>query len=414
MSIFEQDRRILRELAQRWADIAALDAQKEHEKAWRALYGLAPVRPLITIDQICWQEFGRQEELVLHCTDPFARRLEGQLRQILYRWAHFPCDMVVKPYFPLAKVWHDSGFGIETVPQDENGHDNAQTHLYVDNLPDEASLEKLHAPKIVYDKEASEKQKALAEEYFGDILPVRLVGDLRWAALWDRIVFWRGAETVLYDLADRPEYLHALMQKLCALEMDVIDQLEEQNLLEANGAYCHCLETYCDELPGEGFDPQHTRAQDCWVSGAAQIFSEVSPAMHDEFEIAYMKPIFERFGLVNYGCCEPLHRKIDIIRKIRNVRAISVSPWADVDVAADAMGADYVMARKPNPAYVAFAQMDEEPIRRQTRETLEACRRNGTPVIFVLKDITTVRNEPLRLDRWHDIVQQEIGRFGSF
>ena len=68
-------------------------------------------------------------------------------------------------------------------------------------------------------------------------------------------------------------------------------------------------------------------------------------------------------------------------------------------------------ARKPNPAYVAFADLAEDAIRRQTRETLEACRRNGTPVIFSLKDITTVKNEPLRLDRWHAIVKEEIERF---
>ena len=411
MGIFENDRRILRELAKQWAQLAALDAQKEHEAAWRALYGLHPVRPLIVIDQICWNELESQPELVLQCTDPFARGLENQLRQVLYRWKHFPCDMVVKPYFPLKKVWHDSWFGIDTVNRDETGHDAAQTHLYEDNLPDEAALEKLKTPVITYDKAASEKNKAVAEEYFGDILPVKLVGELRWAALWDRITFWHGAENVLYDLADRPEFLHDLMTRLCAMEMAAIDQLEEQGLFESNGAYCHCLETYCDELPKPGFDPDHVRAQDCWVSGAAQIFSEVSPAMHDEFEIAYMKPIFERFGLVNYGCCEPLHHKIDIIKKINNVRTISVSPWADVNVAAEAMGADYVMARKPNPAYVAFEQLGEEAIIRQTRETLEACKRSGTPVIFALKDITTVCNEPQRLDRWHEIVKNEIERF---
>ena len=72
--------------------------------------------------------------------------------------------------------------------------------------------------------------------------------------------------------------------------------------------------------------------------------------MHDEFEIEYMKPLYERFGWVNYGCCEPLHNKIDIIRKIKNVRAISTSPWADVYKTAEAMHGDYLMARKPNPA----------------------------------------------------------------
>jgi len=412
MSAYTQDRQILRELAARCACIAALDAQKTNERNWRALYARQPVKPMFSIDQICWNELEKEAEMVLRCQDPFARQLENQMRQILYRWQYFPCDMVVKPYFELSKMASHSGFGVVTVNQDENGHENAQSHLYEDCLPDEAALEKLHAPVITYEKEASEAAKVRAEEYFGDILPVRLTGSLMWMALWDRIVFWRGAEPVLYDLADRPEFLHALMEKMAAIEMAVIDQNEEQNLLEAQGAMCHCLETYCDDLPAPGYDPSHTRARDCWVSGAAQIFSEVSPAMHDEFEIEYMLPLYKRFGLVNYGCCEPLHHKINIIKKIPNVRAISMSPWANVDIGAEAMGADYVMARKPNPAFLAFDNMAEDAIRQETRKTLAACERNNTPVIFMLKDITTVRNEPMRLKMWHDIVKEEIARRG--
>ena len=75
----------------------------------------------------------------------------------------------------------------------------------------------------------------------------------------------------------------------------------------------------------------------------------MSPAMHEEFEIEYMKPVYERFGLINYGCCEPLDRKIDMIRKVGNVRKISVSPWADQQRAAMNMGSDYIFLRKPNP-----------------------------------------------------------------
>lgn len=408
MSSFAEDRRILRELAARCAQIAALDVQKTNTDRWRALYARNPVKPMFSINQICWEEFAGEEELALKCTDPLAREAERSMRETLYRWKHFPCDMVVPPYFSLPKRISDSGIGIETVIRDETGHAGAQTHLYEDGIPDEEALERLHAPVITYEKETSEQAKARLEEYFGDILPVRLTGTLLWMAVWDRIVFWRGAETVLYDLIDRPEFLHAIMEKLTGFEMAAIDQYEQQNLLEASGALCHCLETYCDDLPAPGFDPQHVRAADCWVSGAAQIFSEVSPRMHDEFEIAYLKPIFERFGLVNYGCCEPLHHKIDIIRKIKNVRAISISPWADVDIAAEAMGREYVMARKPNPAYLAFDSMDENAIRTEVRHTLDACRRNATPVIFMLKDITTVRGEPGRLDRWHEIVRQEI------
>jgi len=412
MSFFQEDRKILRELAARYAEIAALDIQRTNVNNWKALYDRKPVKPMFSIDQICWHELAAQEEMVLRCQDPFARQLEEQLRMVLYRWKHFPCDMVVKPYYELGKIIHSTGCGVSNVNQDETGHEGAQTHLYEDCIPDEAALEKLHTPVITYKKEESENAKACAEEYFGDILPVRLTGTLLWEALWDRIVFWRGAEVVLYDLLDRPEFLHALMQKMVSIEMETIDQYEQQNLFEAQGALCHCLETWCNDLPKPGFDPDHVRAADCWVSGAAQIFSEVSSSMHDEFEIEYMKPIYDRFGLVNYGCCEQLHHKIDIVKKIKNVRAISVSPWAKVDVAAEAMGAEYVMARKPNPAYVAFEQMDSDVVRKEVRETLAACQKNSTPVIFMLKDITTVCNQPKRLDIWHDVVKEEIERLG--
>lgn len=407
MSSYNEDREILRGLAARYAEIAAMDAQKTHIANWRALYARRPVKPMLAIDQICWHELEQEDELVLRCADPFARELERQLRMVLYRWKHFPCDMVVSPYYRMDKLIFDSGIGVDTVNQDESEHAQAQTHLYVDNLPDEDSLEKLHNPVIRYEKEESEKRKARAEEYFGDVLPVRLTGTLRWEALWDRITFIRGAEVVLYDLMDRPEFLHALMQKLVDIELNTIDQYERENLFEAEGALCHCVETYCDELPKPGYDPNHVRAADCWASGAAQIFSEVSPAMHDEFEIEYLKAIYARFGLVNYGCCEPLHNKIGIIRKLPNVRTISASPWANVDIEAEAMGSDFVMARKPNPAFVAFETMDEAVIRNEIRATLDACQRNGTPVLFVLKDLTTVRNHPERLDRWYQIAKEE-------
>jgi len=408
MSIFQEDRKILRELAARYAEIAALDIQKTNINNWRALYDRKPVKPMFSIDQICWKELDSEEELILRCSDPFARELENNLIMTLYRWKYFPCDMVVKPYYALKKIVSNSGIGISKVRQDESEHVGAQSHLYEDGIPDEEALEKLHVPEIIYEKETSEKAKACVEEYYGDILPVRLTGSLMWEALWDRIVFWRGAEVVLYDLLDRPEFLHAIMKKLVAIEMDTIDLYEKLNLFEADGAQCHYLETYCNDLPKPGFDPEHVRAADCWVAGAAQIFSEVSPAMHEEFEIEYMKPLYERFGLVNYGCCEPLHNKIDIVKKIKNVRTISVSPWANVDIAAEKMGSDYVMARKPSPSYVAFDQMNDEVIRQEIRGTLSACKRNNTPVVLVLKDITTIRNQPNRLAKWHEIAKQEL------
>ena len=53
MSSFNEDRKILRALAQQYAGIAALDAQKVNEKNWRAVYSRKPNKPMMTIDQIC-------------------------------------------------------------------------------------------------------------------------------------------------------------------------------------------------------------------------------------------------------------------------------------------------------------------------------------------------------------------------
>jgi len=281
----------------------------------------------------------------------------------------------------------------------------------MDQLADDEAVARLKNVTVRFDAEATAARENLIGDLVGDILPIRMSGIGIWAAIWDRIVFWRGATPVLYDLADRPEFLHRLMRRLMEIEMDALDQWEQQNLLEPEPDTIHCVGPYCDELPAPGFDPAHVRARDCWAAGAAQIFSEVSPAMHDEFEIAYLKPYLERFGLVNYGCCEPLHRKIDIIRKIRNVRMISVSPWAQVDVAAESMGGDFVMARKNNPSFVAMNTFDARLVVDEVKATLRATAASGTPCAFVLKDITTVRNDPLRLTRWYEAVKATIDNY---
>ena len=45
--------------------------------------------------------------------------------------------------------------------------------------------------------------------------------------------------------------------------------------------------------------------------------------MHEEFALRYESRWLERFGLSNYGCCEPLDRKVDIIKKaVPNLRRL--------------------------------------------------------------------------------------------
>ena len=61
-----------------------------------------------------------------------------------------------------------------------------------------------------------------------------------------------------------------------------------------------------------------------------QMFSEVSPAMHREFALEHEARFYRRFGRVYYGCCEPLHAKVDVCaERLPNMYKISMSPWVN-------------------------------------------------------------------------------------
>ena len=76
MAVNGTDRDVLRRLAAQVAEIAALPVQQEKIGLWKASNGLKPVRPMVMIDQICWHEMDVDDELTLQCADPFCRRLE--------------------------------------------------------------------------------------------------------------------------------------------------------------------------------------------------------------------------------------------------------------------------------------------------------------------------------------------------
>ena len=140
--------------------------------------------------------------------------------------------------------------------------------------------------------------------------------------------------------------------------------------------------------------------------GLAQMFSTVSPDMFREFEVHYSARICERFGLVYYGCCDPLENKMDEVRMIPNVRKVSMSPWVDQEKGAAEIRGEFVYSRKPNPALVAKDRFDADEIRSDLVATREVCSKYGCPLEFILKDISTVRYEPERLAEWGRIAME--------
>jgi hypothetical protein len=412
MTASTKDRTILRELASKTALIANLPVQQETILHWKALNGLKPVRPMVMIDQIPWHEMDVDGELELQTEDPICREYETGLRRALYQWKHFPVDMVIEPVVDVFKVVRGMDFGIDSKEQQSvsDPRNSVVGHYYLDQIKNEEDIRKIRNPEVIIDQEATAKRKAYVEELFDGILNVRLQGYPVYLSPWDQLVQWRGTEDLILDLIDRPEFMHKMISRLTDAYISLLDQLEEKKLLGYGQSTIHCTGAYTDELPAGGFDPNHIRAKDIWTCGMAQIFSTVSPAMHKEFELDYVNKIYARFGLVYYGCCEPLHEKIDIIRNIPHVRKISMSPWVDAEVGAERIGVDFVFSRKPNPAYLAWDVWDPKAVTKELQDTRDRCARHGCPLEFILKDISTVRYQPQRLWEWArlamDLVKQ--------
>ncbi len=411
MSVSANDRSILRELGKQVAEIAALPVQQQTIALWKALNGLKPRRPMVMIDQVCWHEMNVNDELTLRTQDEFCRKIERDLRRTLYAWKHMRADMVVEPVVTVPKAINGTGFGIG-IKEERAVSDPTNEivgHLYFDQLQTDDDLQKIQMPDARLDEVETARREAMANEIFDGVLGVEMQGLSPSFNAWDWVVQWRNAEVVLMDLADRPDFMHRLFERVTEVALALLDQAEERGLLAQRLSRIHCTGAYSDELPAPGFDPRKPRTKDLWTMGMAQIFSSVSPAMHKEFDLDYAVRFYERFGLVYYGCCEPLHMKLDLVRKIPHLRKISMSPWVDVEKGAEGIGRDFVFSRKPSPAFLAEDSAQPDVIAADLHMTRDACARHGCPLELILKDISTVRYQPQRLWEWEKIAMRVVG-----
>ncbi|MFH2068003.1 MAG: hypothetical protein ABII89_00875 [Candidatus Omnitrophota bacterium] len=413
----EKDRGILRKLAARQAEIASLPIHKETIAEWKRLNSLKPGRPLVWITEVPWPELLEAEkELTLQTGDNFLRGVEWQLRTTIYQWEHFRGDMAVEPKFYSHPVIHDTGFGIREESDVIRGeHSSITSHHFYPQIQTKKDVLKIKMPKISFNREATEREYQTLCDLFGDILQIEKYGvRQQWFAPWDVLVTWYGVQEALTDLTLRPELIHAAMERLLSAYLHRIKQYEELNLFKLDNGNFRIGSGgpgYTDELPQPDFNPARVRTRDQWGCATSQIFSEVSPKMHEEFALRYEKPWLEQFGLTYYGCCEPLHQKIDILCSIPNLRKVSMSPRINVDQAVRNVGNRYVFSYKPNPAVLATDRWNLEQARQILTGVLEKTRNNGCVAEIILKDISTVRGEPGRLWEWADMARRVTEKF---
>ena len=408
----QHDYDILRPLVIQYAEIAALPVQKAKIQLWKDHNALRSARPMVLVDQICWNELRVDPFLTPHCDDPYWKGVETDLRQKLYCWKHLPVDMVFNPYISFPKPIENTLWGLHAeFEQRSQQSDDSLLSVHYDNiLEEEEDIEKIKMPVITLDEARMAQIREEADRLCEGVIPYRLYGQQIHCGVWDRISEWMGVTNCYMELIDRPEFLHAIMERLTQGLLSQIDQLNKLGAYDTTTQLTHCSHTYSDDLPKAGADPDFGTTENGWAFGLAQLFTACSPDVTEEFEVPYMNRVFPHFGAVYYGCCERLDDRMDVIAKLKNIRKISCSPWSKKEHFAETMPDWCIMSNKPNPALLATESFDEEAVRRDLRETIAAARHYGRNLEMIQKDISTVHNDPQRLWRWAEIAMEEAQR----
>lgn len=410
-----KDETILKKLAAEVAKIARLPVQREKAELWRRLNNLEKTRPMVWINELPGHEMNVNDELTCKCEDGWARSVEGGLLWTLYLWKHMPGDMVVSDYLVAPIAINNTGFNtwedVDIVRTDDNSGVVSRTFKPRITKPEDVKI--ITDPVVTVDEAATARTYEAMNKLFKDIIEVRKEGLKHyWFTPWDNLIRVWGVEQAMIDMVDRPEMVNAVVGRFVEASLRELDQYEKLNLLTLNndntrigsGGY-----GYTDQLPGKKFDPAHVRPANMWGCSNAQIFSEVSPEMHWEFALKHDIPWLKRWGLNYYGCCEPLDGKLEILRRIPNLRKVSMSPWIKIDRAVKAMGADFVFSFKPNPALLAGDDWHPGQVRSTIKEILDKTR--DCRVEIILKDVSTCRYKPQRVWEWEKIVMDLVHEY---
>ena len=407
--ITAKDTKVLRGLAARVAELAALPEQKEKRDLWYRHNALAPTRPVIFCDpEGGWQEIILEKELA--CEGERARQWEFRLRQEVFWGEALGDDRVVEPYWDVGWEGSRGDWGVKEIRDESSAEKGA--YAIVAALPSYDDLDRLHGPRVTVDREATRRKLDEAREIFDGLLEVRHRGGWWWSLgmTWN-VIKLRGIQQYMLDMYDEAENLHRLMSIMRDGTMAMLDTLEKENLLSLNndGTYVGSGGFgYTDELPQDDFDGEHVRLTDMWGFCESQETVGVSPAQFEEFVFPYQLPMMERFGLNCYGCCEPMDKRWHVVKKFPRLRRISCSAWVNIPDMAEQLQDKYIYSMKPNPSDLAVPKMDAQRVRAELREAFRQTR--GCRVECIMKDCHTIGKNPDNVIQWCRIACEEARR----
>jgi len=394
---------VLRDLAEEVAAVANSSEHLQRRRMWRALHELQSNRTLVSYAMYThvWErEIAPLEEFVHQ--GGLARALEVQLRAKLWKAANIPDDEPCLPTVWLPMPHLPNGNRLWGMPLESKRTDPLGSYKPMPPLQTEEDLERLQVPRYEECTVEAERLRDEAVTLLDGRVPVKFHTDELHYGPFEWAVRLRGMDNLLYDVVDRPEFVHRLMGRITEGMMRYHKEREAANAVDAEASWQ--IHMHWDHAhDGPGMPETGRRLRDCWIYAHAQSAAALSPAMYAEFVHPYNCRMAALFGKTYYHGCEDLSRKCMVIRDLPNLRLFHVSPWTPVEPVVDCFGDRVALEVHSHPAEVLFSWTAEE-----IRNDLAERHRQAASAPHVLKlcDVETVGDRTDQLRVWASIARE--------
>ena len=409
------ERERLRELARKQLEYAKSELNQKRIKEWYLHNDLKGERPMVQLEMWTFEQ-----EIIpqrLKCVTPKARALEAQLYRNFLNRELFDDDRVVPDYFPLSYDAWFRMFDIEVKVENAqlDGHQSLGHHFIpcLEDLEEDYEEGKIKPSTFGVDLERTEKKKQFIEEMIGDILPVKIQMDCLYSVPTQMLVHIMSMEQMMFNMYDYPELFKKMMGQIADDTLAYYRMLEEKKLILPTTTFESVGQgtfAFTNDLPGEEvFRERPFTTKDVWGFMDSQETVGISPQMYEEFIFPCYQKISSQYGLLSYGCCEPVHPIWErCISKLENLRKVSISPWCDEAYMGEQLrGSRVIYHRKPSPNYLGVDRiLDEDALREHIRTTLRATK--GCKVEFTQRDVYTIHNDLDKARRYIEIIREEI------
>ena len=410
-SVTAEDRVYLRELAKQCREYANLPVMAERRKLWYEHNALQGRRPMVVMEL---HTFLQDILPPLKCVSPVAREIEAELQTRIVNHELVDDDKVAPDDYTVPWQIDFRMFDLEIKyhrAEDSEGR-NVGYQFEYDILDLRRDIEKLRPSVFSVNRAGTFAKKEFVESVLGDILPVNIKNQsMAWAfAITARVVMLMGMENMFMSLMDSPEEMVRLFDMIRAALTDFVRWNEREGVLTLNngndyagaGSY-----GFTNELPAADFAGT-VRSRDLWANMNSQESVGLSPEMYRDYIYPSYRELAKEFGLVYYGCCEPVHEIWEsCIKTLPHLRKVSVSPWCNQQFMGNALrGSGVIYSRKPSPNYIGVGDFVPEAYAAHIAETLAAAK--GCQLEIIHRDIYTLNGDRTRPGRAIKIIRELI------